>query len=82
MATNPRADRRWTARLFDFTNPLNPTIVAANLALQVNVTDKRDGSGDSIAITLWDGDRMLFSSAWTGARTLEQVLKTGTITVN
>jgi hypothetical protein len=77
-----RADSRWTARLIDVTNPLKPTTVAGNLALQVAVTDKRDGSGDSIAITLWDGNALLFSSSWTGSRTLEQLLAAGTITVD
>ena len=77
-----RADSRWTARLIDVTNPLKPTTVAGNLALQVAVTDKRDGSGDSIAITLWDGNALLFSSSWTGSRTVEQLLAAGTITVD
>jgi len=79
-----RADMRWTARLLDVTKGFEPTIVASDLALQVTVTDNGDhhGSGDSIGITLWDGDRLLLSSAWTATRTLEQVLKTGKITVN
>jgi hypothetical protein len=77
-----RADSRWTARLLDITNLLKPTILGSKLALQVAVTDRRDGCGDSIGITLWDGDRLLFSSAWTGAQTLEQVLKTGDVAVN
>jgi hypothetical protein len=31
---------------------------------------------------LWDGDRLLLSSAWTGAVTLEQVLQKGKISVD
>jgi hypothetical protein len=77
-----RVDSRWTARLLDITSLLKPTTVGGKLVLQVAVTDRRDGSGDSIGITLWDGDRLLFSSAWSGAQTLEQVLKTGDVAVN
>ena len=41
-----------------------------------------DGSGDTLAITLWDGNALVFSSSWTGAQTVEQALKTGKITVD
>jgi hypothetical protein len=79
-----RADMRWTATLTDITDARRPISVGSNLALQVTVTDRGDrhGSGDSIAVTLWDGDALLFSSRWTGSRTLEQLLETGKITVD
>jgi len=79
-----RSDMRWTASLVDVTNPRKPVPLGAALALQVTVTDKGDrkGTGDTIGITLWDGNALLFSSAWTGAQTLEQALKTGKITVD
>jgi hypothetical protein len=50
----------------------------------VTVTDQGDhpGTGDAIGITLWNGNTLVFSSAWTGAQTLEQALKTGKITVD
>jgi hypothetical protein len=79
-----RADIRWTASLADVTQPRKPITVGSNLALQVTVTDKGDrrGSGDSIGVTLWDGNTLLFSSNWTGAQTLEQLLKAGKVTVD
>ena len=79
-----RADMRWTATLADVTDARRPISVGSNLALLVAVTDRGDrhGSGDSIGITLWDGDALLFSSRWTGSRTLEQLLETGKITVD
>jgi hypothetical protein len=78
------ADIRWTANLVDVTRPRTPVTVASGLALQVTVTDKGDrhGSGDSIGITLWNGNTLLFSSHWTGARTVEQLLQTGKISIN
>ena len=79
-----RADIRWTAKLVDLSRPVRPITVVSNLALQVTLTDKGDrrGTGDSIGITLWSGNALLFSSKWTGARTLEQPLKMGKISVN
>jgi len=78
------ADIRWTASLVDVTKPWRPMTVGSDLALQVTVTDKGDrhGSGDSIGITLWNGNALLFSSKWNGSATLEQLLKSGRITVD
>jgi hypothetical protein len=78
-----RADIRWTATLVDVTKARRPITVGSNLALQVTATDKGDrrGSGDSIGVTLWDGNTLLFSSRWTGSKTLEQLLVAGKITV-
>ena len=78
------ADIRWTASLVDVTKPWRPMTVGSDLALQVTVTDKGDrhGSGDSIGITLWNGNALLFSSKWNGSATLEQLLKSGKITVD
>ena len=79
-----RADMRWTATLADVTDARKPITVGSNLALQVTVTDRGDhhGSGDAIAVTLWDGSALLFSSSWTGSQTLEQVLEAGKISVD
>ena len=78
------ADIRWTASLVDVTKPWRPMTVGSDLALQVTVTDKGDrhGSGDSIGITLWNGNALLFSSKWNGSATLEQLLRSGGITVD
>jgi hypothetical protein len=78
-----RSDMRWTASLVDITKPRKRITLGTGLALQVTVTDAGGhGSGDTIAITLWNGNALVFSSAWTGAQTLEQALKTGKITVD
>jgi hypothetical protein len=79
-----KAETRWTASLIDVTRPRRPVTVRSNVALQVTATDAGDrhGSGDTIGLTLWDGNSLLFSSAWTGAQTVEQAVKTGKITVD
>jgi trimeric autotransporter adhesin len=79
-----RSDTRWTASVIDASNRRKPITIATGLALQVTVTDQGDhpGTGDAIGITLWNGNTLVFSSAWTGAQTLEQALKTGKITVD
>ena len=79
-----RADMRWTATLIDVTDARKAVTVGSNLVLQVTVTDRGDhhGSGDAIAVTLWDGSALLFSSSWTGSQTLEQVLEAGKISVD
>jgi hypothetical protein len=79
-----KSEMRWTASLFDVTKPWKPIPRGSHLDLQVTGTDAGDrhGTGDSIAFTLWDKNTLMFSSAWTGARTIEQALKTGKITVD
>ena len=72
------ADFRATASLTDITNRRRPILVADNLSLRVTV-DGRDP--DSIGLALWDGNRLVFSSRWTGFSTLEQVLAGGRIDV-
>jgi len=79
-----KLETRWTASLVDVTKPWKPIPLGSNLALQLSATDAGDrhGSGDTLAITLWNGNALAFSSAWTGAQTVEQALKTGKITVD
>jgi hypothetical protein len=78
-----RADLRSKATLRDVTDPRNPTSVASGLTLQVTATDRgQPGSADSIAITLWNGSTLLFSSEWSGARTLEIRLAGGNLVVH
>lgn len=77
------ADFRSKASLVDVTDPLAPVSIAGNLTLQVKMTDKGDpGSGDTLGVTLWDGNRLLFSSEWSGAETLEQLLGGGNLVVH
>jgi hypothetical protein len=77
------ADLRTKANLTDVTDPLNPISLGGNLSLQVKVTDKGEpGSSDTIGITLWQGNTLLFSSEWTGAKTLEMLLGGGNLVVH
>jgi hypothetical protein len=77
------ADFRSKANLADVTNPLAPISLGGNLTLQVTMTDKGEpGSNDTIGITLWNGNTLLFSSEWTGAKTLEKPLTGGNLVVH
>ena len=57
--------------------------LGGNLTLQMSMTDKGEpGSADSIAVTLWNGSTLLFSSNWDGAKTPEQLLGGGNLAVH
>ncbi|HZM83731.1 MAG TPA: M12 family metallo-peptidase [Candidatus Limnocylindrales bacterium] len=78
-----KADMRSTATLVDVTDLLHPVVVGSGLTLQMTATDRgQPGRDDSLAITLWDGDTLLFSSDWTGARTQEIALGGGNLIVH
>jgi hypothetical protein len=71
------------ANLKDITNPLAPVSLGGNLTLQVNLTDKGEpGSSDQIAISLYDGSTLLYSSNWTGSATSEILLSGGNLVVH
>jgi hypothetical protein len=71
------------ANLVDITNPLAPVSIAGNLSLIVTLTDRGEpGASDLIGFTLWKGSQLWFSSNWTGAQTLEQVLAGGNLVVH
>ncbi len=77
------ADFRSKANLTDVTNPLDPVSLAGNLSLQITMTDLGDpGSNDTIGVTLWDGSKLVFSSEWNGAQTVEQLLGGGNLVVH
>lgn len=77
------ADFRSKANLTDVTDPLKPVALGGNLSLQVTITDKGEpGTDDSIGITLWSGNTLVFSSEWSGAKTLEQKLDGGNTVVH
>lgn len=77
------ADLRSKANLTDVTDPLNPISLGRNLTLQITMTDKGEpGSSDSLGITLWGGPKLLFSSEWTGSRTVERIIDGGNIVVH
>jgi hypothetical protein len=75
-----KADLRATAKLVDVTDLAHPSIVGTGLTLQMSATDRSLlGSRDSLAITLWSGNTLLFSSDWSGARTQELTLGGGNL---
>jgi hypothetical protein len=56
--------------------------LGGNLQLQVKITDRGEpGANDDIAITLWDGKILLYSSNWTGLNTAPLLLSGGNLVV-
>jgi hypothetical protein len=81
--TTAKTDLRSKANLSDVTDPANPISVGVGLTLQLTATDRGEpGSGDSLAITLWNGNTLLFSSDWTGIRTQELNLAGGNLIIH
>jgi hypothetical protein len=84
------ADIRTTATLTDVTPPPKgkpkpkKPVVASGLTLVVTFTDKGNPGKerDYLGITLWQGNKLLFSSRWSGAETLEQLLAKGNLHVH
>ncbi len=71
------------ASLTEISKPGAPVSIAGNLTLQVNMTDKGDpGTKDQIAISLWNGSILLYSSYWNGASNAEMVLGGGNLVVH
>jgi hypothetical protein len=64
--------------LQDITNPLASISLRGNLTIQMTFTDNGEpGSGDTLAISVWDGGTLLYSSSWNGVNTIEQLLAGG-----
>lgn len=77
------ADFRSKANLTDVTDPLAPVSLGGNLTLQMTMTDEGDpGSADTLGITLWDANKLVFSSEWRGSKTVEQTLAGGNLVVH
>ncbi|MEE6257384.1 M12 family metallo-peptidase [Plantactinospora sonchi] len=82
VAGADRIDLRAGATLVDVTDARRPVTVATGLTLHVTGTDRGLLTGrDSLAVTVLDGDRLLFSTDWTGLRTGELNLSAGTVLV-
>jgi hypothetical protein len=68
------------------TNPLQPVTVAngSGATLQVSITDCGEpGTADTIAITLTSKNgQLLYSSEWTGTKTIERLLGGGNLAVH
>jgi hypothetical protein len=71
--------------VLDITNPLNPTTVPGcpgGLTMNFNVIDKGEpGDLDSMSLTLWDNNKLIYSTSWSGSKTLYKVLTGGNIQV-
>jgi hypothetical protein len=77
------ADLRAKATLFGVSDSRRPVSVATGLTLQITATDKgRHGAGDTIGISLWNGNVLVFSSRWNGTMTVEQALAAGKISID
>ncbi len=76
----PQAELRSKANLVDITNPAKPVSIAGNLTLELSIADQ--ASGDAIGATLWNGSSLVFSSHWTGARTVHDDLAAGSIVIH
>jgi hypothetical protein len=76
----PRAEFRSKATLLDIANPDKPVSVAGNLVMESALTDS--GKDDAIGVTLWNGSNLVFSSHWTGAKTLQDPLTGGSIVIH
>ncbi|WP_329100411.1 M12 family metallo-peptidase [Micromonospora sp. NBC_01699] len=73
---------RSRAGLFDVTDPRRAVAVGTGLTLRLTATDRGLlSSNDGLGITLTDGERLLLSSDWTGARTGEIKVSGGTILI-
>ncbi|MFI6759736.1 M12 family metallo-peptidase [Micromonospora sp. NPDC050417] len=73
---------RGRAGLYDVTNARRPVAVGTGLTLRLSATDRGLlSSKDSLGVTLLDGERLLLSSDWSGTRTGELHLSTGTILI-
>jgi len=71
------------ANLKDITDPNNPIDLGGNLSVIVTLTDLGEpGTSDSISFAVWRKEALWFSSNWTGAQTIEQVLAGGNLVVH
>jgi hypothetical protein len=82
-ATRTRADVRALATLVDVTDIRRPRVIGTNLTLQLTVTDiDRPRNADTVGFTLLDGNTLLVSSSWDGARTVERRIGHGDLKVD
>jgi hypothetical protein len=81
-ATTPcKANFVSKANLQDITNPNAPISLGGNLTFQMSMTDYGTPTRDTLSIALSDGSALLFSSNWSGTKTVEQVLGGGNLAV-
>jgi hypothetical protein len=67
------------ANLNDVTGP-TPILLGGNLTLTMALTDYGEpGSSDTLAMTVYQGNTLLFSSHWNGTQTVQKVLDGGNL---
>ncbi len=67
----------------EFRSKGNMSPIGGGLSLRLTLTDRGEpGADDSIGIALWDGSRLVLSSEWNGARTVEGPLGGGNVVVH
>ncbi|HEV8554950.1 MAG TPA: M12 family metallo-peptidase [Actinophytocola sp.] len=71
-------DFRTRATLIDVTDPFHAVPVATDLTFRLTATDTRP---DAFGLTLFDGNRLLFSSNWTGTTTAETPVTNGNLVI-
>ena len=70
------------ANLTDITDPANPDLRGSNLTLRANISDRGEsGNNDMLAVSLYDGNTLLFSSRLTGSGTTQQQIGDGNLIV-
>ena len=80
--SNPRAKTGVFTSKVNLKNLTTGESLGGNLQLQVKITDRGEpGANDDIAITLWDGKILLYSSNWTGLNTAPLLLSGGNLVV-
>jgi hypothetical protein len=69
------------ANLQDITNPTQPWSMAGNLSVVVTLKDKCEPgkNNDMIAITIKDGNELLYSSYYSGGQTMERTIEGGNL---
>jgi hypothetical protein len=81
-STTGYANFNTKANLTDVTNSLAPVSLGGNLDLTVEMTDvSQGGTGDLVDIQLMNGNAMLYSSNWSGTKTVLQAIDGGNIQV-
>jgi len=83
-SSEPKGGFIGVASLSDITDPLSPVELANDLTLKINMTDRGNlgTTYDEIAITLWNGTNLYYSSNWITNRTAEMNLTGGDLIVH
>jgi hypothetical protein len=69
------------ANLTEISSSLTPLSLSGLQLIMTIVDNGEPGRNDTIGITLWDGNTLVFSSRWTGTGTAQQLLGGGNLQV-